>query len=1040
MTTLFPAAVLFLSLSIVASAGLRPAPLQAKSTFRDGVVLVGFNTGVGPEEQARVLASVGARELRVIGQQVHVVHVPTGRVQQTIDVLGKSPAVRYAEPDFRHSLNAVPNDPSFPQQWALQNTGQQVNGIWGTAGADEAAAKAWDVTTGSRTVVVAVTDTGIDYNHPDLAANIWSNPGGINGCAAGTHGYNVLNGTCDPLDDDTIYNGHGTHVAGIIGATGNNGTGVAGVNWQITLLGVKWVDANGNGYTSDLISALEWVIQAKQAGTNIRIVNDSQTWAGTASSQALSDEIDALGTNDILFVTAAGNTAQNNDTTPRYPCVYDRPNEICAASSDQKDGLWSSSDYGKLTVQLAAPGVNIYSTLRNGTYGFVSGTSMSAAEVSGAAALVLATGDQSTSALRSLLLSSVDLLPAFSSVTQTGGRLDICKAIPGCNSGAPVNTALPVISGNAVVGQQLTVTNGSWSGSPTSFAYQWERCDGNGANCSTIVGATSNTYVVTSGDVSSTLRAVVTASNSAGSTAATANQTAVVQGTSSSLSLVQQASAQAKGVSSMAVSFPNVNSSGNTIIAFVRASTATQTVTVSDDRGNTYVQAVQQVQSSDRHQIHIFYAANIAAGANSVTATFSGTNNRPWLALFEYSGLSVENPLDLTASAQGGDANPSSGNTAQTRSASELIFSGLGLPSGSSVSVSAGAGESILSEEAKAGGSRAATEAETVASTGVFAATYTLSASANWSVAVATFAAESTAPLTISTTSLPPATQDSPYNITLNASGGVAPYSWTMTGSLPPGLSFTSGGTISGTPTNSGSYSFAVEVKDAIGNIADQALTLQVNPAPTPISLVQSANLEGTNVSSLSQTFSNPNTTGNLIIAFVRMATTFQTVQVTDALGNVYSEAVSQAASAGSQIHIFYARNIAAGANSVTASFSASNAHSWLSIHEYSGLNASAPLDSTAHAQGSGSTADTGFTAVTVSAPELVFAGLGLPPTSAQTVTPGAGFVILQQDAPPNHSRAATEDEIVTSVGQYAGTFGLSGPTNWIAAVATFKQ
>src|SRR5437868_4748442 len=535
---------LLLSILATASVAQATAPSDSKPAFRDGVVLVGFNAAVGPEEIARVIASVGAREIRVIGQDVHVVRVPAGRVQQTINALLKSPTVRYAEPDFRHHLNAAPNDPSLSQQWALNNTGQRLNGITGTAGADERTLNAWNVTTGSKSVVVAIVDTGIDYNHPDLAPNIWSNSGGINGCPAGTHGYNVLTGTCDPMDDDSIFNGHGTHVAGIIGAAGNNGVGVAGINWQVSLLGVKWVNASDDGFTSDLISALDWVIRARQAGVNIRVVNDSQTWAGTASSQALSDEIDALGANDILFVTAAGNTAQNNDTTPRYPCVYDRPNQICAAASDQNDQLWSSSNYGRQTVQLAAPGANIYSTLRNGSYRYISGCSMAAAEVSGAAALILSTGYQSASALRATLVGSVDPLPAFSSVTQTGGRLNVCKAISGCTSSAPVNTAVPAISGSAIVGQQLTTTNGSWSGNPTSFTYQWQRCDVNGANCSAIAGATANTYTLSSADVSSTIRAAVTAANGAGSSVATSQQTAAVQGNGAGLALVQKASVQ----------------------------------------------------------------------------------------------------------------------------------------------------------------------------------------------------------------------------------------------------------------------------------------------------------------------------------------------------------------------------------------------------------------------------------------------------------------------------------------------------------------
>src|SRR5207248_2901772 len=171
--------------------------------------------------------------------------VPGSQVLATVRRLRRSPAVVYAEPDYLLRGDAMPNDPAFPLQWSSSNTGQPIPtqefeevlgpAAGGTPGADDGALKAWQVSTGSRSIVIGETDTGVAYTHPDLAGNVWSNPGGIFGCPAGTHGYNVLSPkSCDPMDEDKTYGGHGTHVAGIMGAVGNNGIGVAGMNWQTT--------------------------------------------------------------------------------------------------------------------------------------------------------------------------------------------------------------------------------------------------------------------------------------------------------------------------------------------------------------------------------------------------------------------------------------------------------------------------------------------------------------------------------------------------------------------------------------------------------------------------------------------------------------------------------------------------------------------------------------------------------------------------------------------------------------------------------------
>jgi subtilisin family serine protease len=526
--------VIFAAATVIAAAAAFPSGAALtgppRSQYVDDAVLVSFAGGVPDSVRRADRVSVGATVVRQFIGGTELLRVPRGAVTATITHLRSRGHVRFAEPDYVMHEDGVPNDPSFGLQWGYQNTGQTVNGTAGTVGADEHAVPAWGVTTGSRSVVVGEVDSGVDYNHPDLSANVWSNPGGVGGCAAGTHGYNVLTDLCDPLDDETVYGGHGTHVAGIIGAVGNNGRGVTGVNWTTTILPVKWLDSSGGGTTSGLISALNWLLEAQAAGVNIRVVNDSATWKGDAYSQALADEIDLLGQHDILFVTAAGNTGDNNDTLSlrRYPCGYDRPTEICVTASNQQDGLPSWANYGPTTVDLAAPGNNIYSTLRNGTYGYVSGGSMASPQVAGTAALILSTGYMSAADLKADILANVDPVPALSGLVRTGGRLDICKALPGCAAAAPpANTALPVVSGTAQEGQTLSASTGSWTNSPTGYAYQWLRCVS--GSCSSVAGATGSSYHVVSADVGDTLEVAVTATNGGGSAVATSSPTASVQ-------------------------------------------------------------------------------------------------------------------------------------------------------------------------------------------------------------------------------------------------------------------------------------------------------------------------------------------------------------------------------------------------------------------------------------------------------------------------------------------------------------------------------
>jgi hypothetical protein len=350
----------------------------------------------------------------------------------------------------------------------LNNTGQSILGVTGTPGADIAAPPAWDVTTGGTAVVVAVIDTGIDYTHPDLAANVWTykNPENIPftviiggqpvECQVGTHGFNAITHSCDPMDDHS----HGTHVSGTIGAAGNNGIGVAGVNWQGSIMGARFLDATGSGYLSDAVEAMDFVIQVKQLGlADVRVMSNS--WGGGGYSQTLYNEIQKANANDILFVAAAGNAASDNDQTPSYPAGYSAPNVISVAATDNRDSLASFSNYGPTTVHLGAPGVNVLSTIPGGGYAYYSGTSMATPHVSGAAALVLSGCPAlSTAQLKEDILGNVDPVPSLTGKTVTGGRLDVSKAIIACSGPArtPTATTLTASPDLSTYGDPITFT------------------------------------------------------------------------------------------------------------------------------------------------------------------------------------------------------------------------------------------------------------------------------------------------------------------------------------------------------------------------------------------------------------------------------------------------------------------------------------------------------------------------------------------------------------------------------------------------------
>ncbi len=363
----------------------------------------------------------------------------TAPAAATEDVLGWASTTRgvaYVEPDFVINHASTPNDPDLSRLWGLHNTGQ-------TGGIDDAdidALEAWNITTGSRDVVIAVIDTGVDYTHRDLAANIWRNPGEIpgngidddgNGFIDDVYGYDFVNNDGDPMDD----NGHGTHVAGTIGGVGNDGTGIVGVNWQVSIMGLKFLSGGGSGSTSDAVRAVNYAtMMRRDHGINIVATNNS--WGGGGFSQSLSDAIEAGGDAGILFIAAAGNEGNNNDTFPGYPASMTSEAIISVAATDSSNNLAGFSNYGATSVDVGAPGVGIYSALPGNRYASYSGTSMATPHVAGIVGLLAAANPNLTAAeIRTAILDTAVPISSLNGRVATGGLANAAAALDAISTG-----------------------------------------------------------------------------------------------------------------------------------------------------------------------------------------------------------------------------------------------------------------------------------------------------------------------------------------------------------------------------------------------------------------------------------------------------------------------------------------------------------------------------------------------------------------------------------------------------------------------------
>ena len=418
------------------------------TNFSSDRVIVKLKPGANSNEISNLQAQIGVTKVSTASQLgIDIWQIPSGTVEKIISTYKNDPRFEYIEPDYIITLEDVekpssatessekitpqattPNDPGYPQLWGLNNIGQS----GGTADADIDAPEAWDIQKGNQNLVIGVIDTGVDYDHPDLSANIWTNPGEIagdgidndnNGYIDDTRGWDFAYNDNNPMD----VHGHGTHVSGTIAGKGNNGVGVTGVAWNAKIMPLKFLSDSGSGYTSDAILAINYA-----TAKGVKLTNNS--WGGGGYSQALSDAINTAGQQGALFIASAGNSSRNTDTTPSYPASYNLANIISVASTTRTDGLSWFSNYGATTVDLGAPGSDIYSTLPNSSYGTLSGTSMASPHVTGAAALLWSQNPTWTAQqVKNRLMSTGDSISALNGITVSGKRLNIYNALMSSN-------------------------------------------------------------------------------------------------------------------------------------------------------------------------------------------------------------------------------------------------------------------------------------------------------------------------------------------------------------------------------------------------------------------------------------------------------------------------------------------------------------------------------------------------------------------------------------------------------------------------------
>lgn len=916
--------------ALAASASAAPhtpagAPSKALAPHVADVVLVGFRPGATGLERAAVRRTVGAvasERISPLAPDAEKLTLPANYgVERAIAALSHANGVRYVEPDYIVTEQVTSNDPYVTNGtlWGMYGDASSPANQYGSQ-----AAEAWaSGYTGSSNIAIGVIDEGIQVTHPDLAANIWVNPSEANGTAGvddDGNGYvDDINGWDFVANDASVYDGgttaasdsHGTHVSGTIGGVGGNGTGVAGVNWDVTIVSGKFLGTSG-GSTSNATRAVDYMTDLKTRH-GLDIVATSNSWGGGGFSQTLLDAINRGGNNNILFVAAAGNSTSNNDSTASYPSNYQCTTNtrawdcvIGVAAIDSAGNLASFSSYGATTVDIGAPGVSITSSLPYNTYGSYSGTSMATPHVSGAVALcaslnpALGGGD-----LRTAVLSTTRPTTSLVGKVVNSGRLDVSSMVTTCAGSAGPISGDP--SGLTATANGSSRINLAWTDGVTNeLNWTVDRAPWVSSACGTFatiatIGSNVSTFTDSGLSASTTYCYRVRAAGSSGTTTNWSN-TASATTTSPPPPYVCSATTYSwldpltggtarslSDDSAVLVALPftvtwygvdqtSVNVSSNGYLRFGSgAATAYSNVAIPDAGDPNGMAAAWWDDLNPAAGGSVYTSIQGTAPTRTFVASwvdinpFNTTGNPVSFQIvideatdavtFQYLDASAASGSNGSAATVGVENNDGTAGT-------QISYNSANIASGSAYRCTDSAGPTPVAVTtsslatitntvaysqtlAASGGTGSYTWTRTsgtlptglsLASNGVLSGTPSATGSFTFEVTATDTSSSSGAksftvnvanPVTVSTSSLPGATLNSAYSQSLAASGGTSTYTWSVTsGSLPTGLTLSSGGALSGTPTVGGTFNFTVTATDGAGRTGSKALSITVAAAP----------------------------------------------------------------------------------------------------------------------------------------------------------------------------------------------------------------